>query len=164
MGVTKQLRRCSGRCSALDIGFAGIVYTRIYLHVINIHLFKLLYTCLYLVYTIISLVYVYLALYLVYLGLYLVYLHIYQVYDRSFPHALSYGGAFPHALSYGRISHMSVVISLSYTSIGKHCCNRFPLHTLLDTAIILDTSIWSSQVRISGCQDSCGMCQILTYT
>ncbi len=48
-------------------------------------------------------------------NVYLVYIHIYQVYDRSFSHALSYGGAFSHALSYSRISHMSFVISLSYT-------------------------------------------------
>ncbi len=58
------------------------------------------------------------------------YTRIFQVYDRSFPHAMSYGRAFIHALSYGRISHTSVVISLSYTSLGKHCCNRIPLHTL----------------------------------
>jgi hypothetical protein len=53
-------------------------------------------------------------------NVYLVYMHIYQVYDRSFPHAMSYGGAFSYAISYGRFSHMSVVISLSYTSTGKH--------------------------------------------
>jgi hypothetical protein len=92
----------------------------------NIYLFKLLYSCLYLVYIIIFLVHSFPT---VYLALYLVYMHIYQVYDKSFFHAMSYGWAFFRALSYGRISHMSVFISLSYTSIGKHCCNLSPIHT-----------------------------------
>ncbi len=70
MGVTTQLLRCSGRRSALDIGFDGIVYTRIYLHVISIYMLKLLYTCIYLVYTIISLVYVYSSLALRYIPSY----------------------------------------------------------------------------------------------
>ncbi len=63
-------------------------------------------------------------------SIYLVYTCIYQLYARSFFHDMPYGRAFFHAMSYGGISQMSAVISLSYTSIGKNCCNRFPLHMM----------------------------------
>ncbi len=91
----------SSATSTATLQCSGSVYTRIFLHVINIYLHNFSYTCIYLVYQIMSLVYVYSALYLVYWILYLVYnSHILSKWQVFF-HALSYGGAFSHALSYG---------------------------------------------------------------
>ncbi len=163
-----------------------MMYTSIYWHVINIYLFKFLYTCLYLVYTIISLVYVYLALYLVYLALYLVYMRIYQVYDRSFSHALSYGGAFypcpviwqnqpyvhchisviyiyrktlVHLICYPYAPHDGIIEYMELTS-QDFMLSGFLWHVSNTDMHLVQLVIWHVFQRIW--QDILGVCQYLT--
>ena len=84
----------------------------------------------------------------------MVYMHIYQVYDWSFPMPCHMEGSFSMPC---HRAYVNCHISVTYI----YCCNPFPLHTLHMSGLL---SIWSSKVRISGCQDSCGICQILRYT
>ena len=70
-----------------------------------------------------------------------------------FPCLVIWRGLFPCPV----IWHMSIVISLSHAStVAIYFLSTLNLSGLF--------SIWSSQVRISGCQDSKGMFHIPTYT